>query len=340
MARADLTAVRAENAASEVAWQRKLEQQLAVNRNLQSDLSMIYERNKREVAQLEAQYKHDDYKQLYTAARGKIQRLEGAIAGVRQCRDKLANTGKMQALTANALQHAWMELRQEREAHHANVQHHERETTGFLADAAVFAAEKGTMESELAHLRATVEHATNQYTAAQEEAAALQARVTALEGELQNLTTEYHACQEQLANIPVLETHVAALEDKCNKLSFENDMQQDTLASIPALQAEKTTLAETVAELRAQIAATSTLSTQEHVALEQALAEQVTVLASTAAQLEAKTHEYNELSDFMEEERVVRAEVRMDAWKTPLTTPLLTTARFMHVIALSFVGVM
>eukprot|EP00041_Stephanoeca_diplocostata_P038700 m.1545040 g.1545040 ORF g.1545040 m.1545040 type:complete len:1172 (+) comp25258_c0_seq24:148-3663(+) len=308
-ARAEVAALHAEHVATEAAWQRKLDQQLAVNRNLQSDLSMIYERNKREVAQLEAQYKHEDYKQLYAAARGKIQRLEGAMDAVRRCKDKLTDTAKMQALTAHALHHAWTEFRTERDAHAADVDQHEQNMEEFLAKSAAFVAEKNGLVEELQHLRASVEHATAQHNAVQTEAETLNATVACLETKLQQLTLDYKACEARLANIPALETQVTELEDRCHKLTFENDMQQDQLASIPALETANAALERTVEELRAQLAASSALSTEEHAALEQRLADQAAVLATTAAQLEAKTLEYNELSDFMEEERVVRAEV-------------------------------
>jgi hypothetical protein len=74
---------------TEAAWQKKLDQQSAVNRNLQSDLTLVYAKNKRELARLEEEYRHADYKARYASLLARSEGLESRVEKLQVCRDEL-----------------------------------------------------------------------------------------------------------------------------------------------------------------------------------------------------------------------------------------------------------
>lgn len=278
--------------AVEVEWQKKLDQQQGINRNLQSDLALVYAKNKRELARLEEQYRHEDYKARYESLLARSTDLESRVASMDACRSQLQRTAEDQKKTSEALEIA---------ARTMSAKHYE-----------LVNAQKSLERKE--------EEIELQVRAAKDSVEVLQSRVAELETEM--------------TLIPQLRLEKDEMEAKLNSLTFDLENATNryssiaegtyssllircsrklclpySLSEIPEIQAEKDALAATIEGLQQQLAERSSVSDQAHFELQSTVEAQKGQLEDAMAQLEAKNMQYNELSEFMEEERLVRTEV-------------------------------
>lgn len=88
----------------EAEGQKKLAHQVTINKNLQSDLKAVYGTYKRDLARLEKEYRHDDYKARYQALLARSSALQARMQSMQACRVDLERTAEIQRTTSVTMQ--------------------------------------------------------------------------------------------------------------------------------------------------------------------------------------------------------------------------------------------
>ena len=313
--------LRESSSAAESDWSHKLGQQLAVNKNLQSDMAMIYAKSKREIKALEEKYRHDDYKGRYNVVNQKLMRMAGQLNHLEACKLDVEATSALQEACAARIKTAHASLE-------GRIAEFHRQKAGWLSEqeeskfawATLSVSAKAAMESNSAEnvgLRSKVAELEDRAAGLAEEAAFIAAENAGLI----EAATELEAKLAEEATFMATENAglteaVTELEAKLNTATFEQDSLRNEVAGVSELRDQNVRLAEAVAELEQQLAAVPEPSElMELQQLEAALTKQEEFAVELTVQLEEKARQYTELSTFVEEERLVRTEIIDDLEK-------------------------
>ena len=291
-----LEQLRESSSTAESGWSHKLSQQLAVNKNLQSDMAIIYAKNKREIKALEQKYRHEDYKGRYNVVNQKLMRMEGQLNHLGTCKLDVEATAALQEACAAKIKtaHAALESR---------IAEFHRRQAGWQR-------EQEESKSAWATLSANAKAAMVSNSAENE---GLRSKAAELENRVAGLAEE--AAFTAAENAGLAEA-VTELEVKLNAATFEQDSLRNEAAGVADLQDQNARLTEAVTKLEQQLAAVPDPSELEELQqLEAALTKQEEFAVELTAQLEEKARQYTELSTFVEEERLVRTEIIDDLEK-------------------------
>ena len=290
----------------EADFQIQLKQQQATNRNLSDDLRMVYNKNKAAIADLTTQFKHDDYKGRYSALLSENQKLRATVEHIKCCFAELQATSQLQERAAAELSAVY---------------------AGVVQKLAGVEVARGNDRTEMARLREehdAISMVNQQIDGACKTLEAEKERVvaacTALDNQCSDLRVEKNAFEQQidemegdLAKMQLSADELGALRDDHASLVTELDAAQQLALGTETENTLRLAELESLQESQATLAAELDAARKETVAAqsngEAQLAEATAKSATLATQLEAVRNKYNELSEFVEEERMIRSDL-------------------------------
>ena len=287
-------------------FEKQLKQQQAVNRNLSDDLRMVYNKNKAAIADLMEQFKHDDYKGRYTALLSENQRLRATVEHVQGCFAELQATSQLQEHAAAELSAVYARVVEKlarvevaRGTDHAEMARLRKE------HASIVAANKQVDEA-CRDLVAEKEVVAAEHAALKDHCGLLRSEKAGFEQQLEEMGVSLAEMQLSADELESLrEVHaslVAELDDAREQAESVQSRNVLVLAELGSVQASQATLtAELDAAREEMVAARSTAEAQ--------LAAVTAKSATLGTQLETTKNKYNELSEFVEEERMIRSDL-------------------------------
>ena len=308
-------------------YDSKLAAQTSAAKNLQEDLRRIYHKHKKELADLQAEYKHDAYKERYAEVVQENSMLVARVSKMMSLVQQVEDMSRLQEQATAGLDMAAAALEKqaaEMEESKAQWQHREEELQATIESMRVTMAE---IYAKVEDGEAVTAELRNALATAQDAIVRLSSNEELLQTELQLAQSDAMVAASAKAEVDQMQARIQQLEGTVASLETEIQVLEAALAERAAEAAEHDIklqeLTQAREEAEQQLQQLQSMGESDRVALQtevdrlmnmQMDAEAAARMATTkmvecAEQLEEKSRQYNELKDFIEEERTIRQEV-------------------------------
>ena len=292
-----------------------LQEQVTLNKNMQVDLRTMYKSHQKEVAELQAEYHNQAYKEQYLRLLDENRRLQARIERLLSVFGNFATIDALEAqaqdtaaATMAAIHHASSDVLAQRRD--IEKMQYEMQVEAVQLQERLLAAED--MRALLAQHEGLTVPVVADMIASLTELTSSDSAASAIE----HVRNTYALCDELDAKANALEDQVSALEQA---RAADDCAIQQAQADLSAANTKIATLQSDLETLTAKDWEATTESAEMHVALEAVRGESDAIKAELASaratmhtlqgQVAEKIAQYNELKEFFEDERNIRQDM-------------------------------